>query len=221
MSSLKKKIINCFSKTYIWFSLALIALILCIDIELQWFVVPCNSNAIAINRIILALSYSYIAATIFHILVNYLPQKKRRETIKPLINSKFKTLTELFRLCKLTVTPPFDFSNKVYTKEEYCQLFSHNDLYEDYAFCKGQKKHERLENLRSQIIGTATILLSYREYLKDEQFDYLIKVMYSTFISFGVYPYNEESNNYYCNQDEVGACIFDLYEASRIITSQM
>ena len=215
------RIINFYCKTYIWFSFAIVAFILCVNIELQWFLVPCNSNAIAINNIILALSYSYIAATIFHILVNYLPQKKRRETIKPLINSKFQTLTELFRLCKLIVIPPFDCSNKEYEKEEYCQLFSHDDLYEDYAFCKGQKKYERLENLRSQIIGTSTILLSYREYLRDEQFDYLIEVMYSSFINIGVYPYNEGSSNYYCNQDEVGACIFDLYEASRTITSKM
>ena len=108
-----------------------------------------------------------------------------------------------------------------YTKDEYCQLFSKMDFYEDDDFSKGLSKYTRLENLRSKIAGIVTVLMSFREFLSDECFDYLIDIMNSTFIKNGLYPYQKDGNNYYCNQDEVLACIFDLYEASRVITSQM
>ena len=216
------KIVDFFSKPLIWASLGIIAFAISIDIELKWLLIPCKSKdvAIAINRIILALSYSYIAAAIFHLFVNYLPIKKRSISIKPFIDSEYLSLSESLSLCKITVNP-FDLRINEYTKEEYCQMFLNIDFNEDDGFCKGLSKYTRLENLRGKIVGIITVLMSFREFLSDECFDYLIGVMNSTFIKYGLYPYQEVSNNYYCNQDEVGACIFDLYEASRIITSQM
>ena len=219
--SCSKKIIL-FNKTNGWAFLAIVALAISIDIEMELFLLPCNSGekASAINRIILSLSYSYIAAAIFHFFVNYLPIKKRSISIKPFVNSEFLSLNESFRLCKLTVNH-FDFRINEYTKDEYCQLFSKMDFYEDDDFSKGLSKYTRLENLRSKIAGIVTVLMSFREFLSDECFDYLIDIMNSTFIKNGLYPYQKDGNNYYCNQDEVLACIFDLYEASRVITSQM
>lgn len=139
----------------------------------------------------------------------------------PFLNSKLLVLCELFRQCKQIAIPSFDFNNKKYSKDEYCLLFSKTDFYKDDDFCKGLSKYTRHESLRSKIIGIVTVLLSYKEFISDECFDYLIEVMNSSFINNGLHPNKEESNNYYCNQDEIGACIFDLYEISRRIASQM
>lgn len=218
-----KKIVYFFSKPCLWYFIAAILLALCIDIELEWLLLPCKSKEVAsaVNRIILALSYSYIAAAIFHTLVIYLPNRKRCAATIPFLNSKLLDLCELFRQCKQIAIPSFDFCNKKYSKDEYCQMFSNTDFYEDDDFCKGQSKYVKLESLRSNIISIVTILLSYRELLSDEYFNYLIYVMNSTFVNKGLYPYKEESNNYYCNQDEIGSCIFDLYEESRKIVSSI
>lgn len=151
----------------------------------------------------------------------YYPNKKRCAATKPILNSKLLDLCELFRQCKQIAIPSFDFCNKKYSKDDYCQIFSKTDFYEDDDFCKGKSKYIRIESLRSQIIGLVTVLLSYKEFLSDEYFDYLIDVMNSTFINKGLHPYEEESNNNYYNQDEVGACIFDLYEKSRKIASSI
>ena len=70
-----------------WGLLAILAFILCINIEFKWLLIPllCDNaaNANAVNKIILALSYSYIAAAIFHWVVNVLPHKKRKKNIYP------------------------------------------------------------------------------------------------------------------------------------------
>lgn len=70
-------VIKLFSKTIVWVIFAFIAIGLCLDIEYKWLLIPCcyEENAEATNRIILALSYSYIAVAIFHFFVNYCPRK--------------------------------------------------------------------------------------------------------------------------------------------------
>ena len=68
---------------YYWAYLAVLALFLCIDIEFEWILMHCCStiNGKAVNNIILALSYSYIAAAIFHYIVVFLPYKKKKKAI--------------------------------------------------------------------------------------------------------------------------------------------
>ena len=60
---------------YYWAYLAALALFLCIDIEFEWILIhSCSTiNGNAVNNIILGLSYSYIAAAIFHYIVVFLP----------------------------------------------------------------------------------------------------------------------------------------------------
>lgn len=55
----------------------------------------------------------------------------------PFLNSKLLALCELLRQCKQIAIPSFDFNNRKYTKEEYCQLFLKTDFNKDDDFCKG------------------------------------------------------------------------------------
>jgi len=209
--------IKFFCKTYVWAALSIVAVTLCLNIEYKWLLIPGGSkeNAEATNRIILALSYSYVAAAVFHFLVNYCPSKYRSREIKPFVNHNLWVLKELIRQCKTTVLPVFDLSNKEYSKEEYIRIFSKTDFYEEFALTKEQTKFARIEFYRSRIIDTISRILEYREYISDDQFAYLTTIQDSIFVMNGLYPYNEEGDNSYSNQDAIGECIFDLYEQSK------
>lgn len=212
--------IKFFCKTYVWVILAIIAFTLCVNIEYKWllFSVSSQDNAEAVNRIILALSYSYIAAAIFHFIVNYCPSKYRYREIKPFIEHNLWSLKESLRQCKNTALPVFDFNNREYSKENYTDIFSKTNFYEDFALTKGQTKLSRLEFYRCKIIDTISVLLKYREYISDEQFAYITTVQMSNFIVNGLLLDNKNCNDNQCNQKEIGRCIFELYEQSKSIS---
>lgn len=202
------------SKTYVWSAISLVAMIICLDIEYQWIVIPCESLAVAeaTNRIVLALSYSYIAATFFHFVVNYCPYRMRQRDIVPLLNYNLWLLKEKIRQSYIVALPPFDISGKVYNRQEYVQRFSSIDLYEDYAFCKGKSKLEHLYELRIDINELITRLFAYREYLSEDVFSFLNDVATSNYITNDIISNNEMCNESYKNQEIIGNSIFDLQE---------
>lgn len=61
------------------------------------------------------------------------------------------------------------------------------------------------------------MILAYREFITDNQFSYLITIQKSILIIDGLCPYNKEGDNYFCNQTEIGECIFNLYEQSKAL----
>lgn len=208
-----------------WGLLAILAFILCINIEFKWLLIPllCDNaaNATTVNKIILALSYSYIAAAIFHWVVNVLPHKKRKKNIYPFLRSKLWSIYDKLRQCKDLVLPLQVLRNKECSREEFVEKFSNTNLYDCCLINKDISKLTFLINVRAKIIDEVSTILVYREYVDDDMFDFLSEIMNSEFIRDGIHTYpdikNIESYNYESNQSNVGECIYDLYEKARLI----
>jgi len=216
LSMLLRKCIHIIGKPCVWYVLALVALLSCVNIEYGLFLLPSRSAefAGATNNIILALSYSYIAAALFHLIVNFCPQKEREHIFQPFINHNLWMIQEYLRQCKKVVLPFFNLSDKQYTEEEYIELFANTDFFEKFPLSNNQSKFDRFEDFRNKIVETITLLLSYREYLTDKQFGYLANLQKSYFILTGLIPQTHDCDNYYCNQRYIGKEIFDLYKHS-------
>lgn len=201
-------------------------MILCVDIEFKLLLIPCSSYnlATAVNKIVLALSYSYIAAAIFHFIVNVIPYNRRKNMIEPYLRSQLWRIQDRIRLCKETVTPFTSVLGIEYSKEDFCQKFADANLFEDCYLGKGKTKLKQLEEIRDSIIDISINVLSYREFLNDKYFQYINKVLNSSFISNGIHPFPDvdikEKNGYESNQYEIGECIYDLYEYSKMINNE-
>lgn len=203
-----------------WTVLAIIALALCLNIEFRWFLVPCSNEQAADtwNKIILTLSYSYISAVIFHVIVNYLPYKVKQKTMAPYIQRKMKQLKDLLHQAKLSVISPFDFSceESKYNRESYIELFSQANLTEGTFFDTSKKKTTYLQEIRENVDYTIDQLLAYRDLLTDEQLSFINRIAKSPFITQKLYANDEEGcPGEYKNQKEIGECIFDIYDEAR------
>lgn len=211
------------SKPYIWITLAFFSILLCLDIEFCWFLIPCSSEQTAEiwNRIILTLSYSYISAVIFHVIVNYLPYKVKQKTMAPYIQRKMKQLKDLLHQAKLSVISPFDFNRDEsnYNRERYVELFSKTNLTEGAFFDSGKKKTTYLQEIRENVDYTIDQLLTYRDLLTDDQLSFINHIAKSPFITQKLYANDEEGcPEEYKNQKEIGECIYDIYgEVKRMI----
>jgi len=226
MLNIQRKICNTIY-SWGWLFLAVVALLLCLDIEFKVVLFSCNSieTEQATNRIVLAILYSYIAAAIFHYIVNILPFIRRKKSITPFIRSQLWSIKEKLRLCKQVVLPVFDFDNKKYTKEEYSNIFSNFNLYECSIFDKKKTKLDELKELRLIIIGGVNVILAYREYIGDDLFNFLNEVLDSEFVSNGIDPFPDIEGDirydYNSNQQIVGECIYDLNEkVKKVIDKQ-
>lgn len=80
---------------WIVFCIFILCLYAVVQIRLGWlWNIGCVMNADAINSIIEGLSYSYIAAYLFYILTSFLPSRRRRKKIEPIIRSKVQKIGE-------------------------------------------------------------------------------------------------------------------------------
>ena len=57
-------------------------------------------NAEAINSIIEGLSYSYIAAYLFYILTSFLPAKRRKRMLAPIIRERVRAQASIFHILR-------------------------------------------------------------------------------------------------------------------------
>ena len=201
-----------------WAYLAFLALLLCISVESRCFLFTIESSTLAnaINNIILALSYSYIAAAIFHCIVIVIPFRRRKKVMAQYLNNQLFVIRENLRLCKLEIIP-FEAlcSNKV-TKKQFVSIFSKQNIYTKSLITKRFSKLSRFNELRISIINTLNIILAYREYIDDGFFDLLNSILNSEFIRNGIDPSPgvslKDKIGYNDNQASIGECIYDLYE---------
>lgn len=206
--------IKCFIREWGWGLLALFAFLLCLDIEFKKFIISCNNcNSNAFNNVVLALSYSYIAAALFHLIVNVIPFRKRKITITSFLRTQLFSIKERLRSCK-TIINPFEF--KKVSREEFCKKFSNENLHEKYAFDNSKTKYKRLEELRFEVLDGVNVMLTYREYFDDDLFVLLNEILNSEFIINGIIPFpdveEKDRIGYEDNQSAIGSCIYDLYE---------
>ena len=219
---MKQKICVFLSQTWIWLGIAIIALLISICIEFGITLIQCESEetADAANNVIKALSYSYIAAAIFHILVNYCPQKMRQGSILRFINHRIFELKEKIRQSKTLVESQFTITDSNLTKAEYIDKFAGTDFYSHFL---GQDKFptlkEKLSEYRQEICRIVSELFALSEFLTKDQFDFICKIATSNFITNELITKDDACDESFKNQQGMGEAIYDLYETSKKITT--
>lgn len=78
---------------WIVFAICVFCLYAVIQIRLGWFWnIGYNDNPEAVNSIIEGLSYSYIAAYLFYLLTSFLPAKRRKKMLSPIIRERVQRI---------------------------------------------------------------------------------------------------------------------------------
>lgn len=168
-----------------------------------------------INSIIVNLSYSYIAATIFHIVMIICPGIRRRKIMRRKIESYLLRMESAIKLC-ITHIHLYSLDSrdyKVLPKEEFIEKFSKKDLTPPCGYLK------ILEQMALKISLLVELLLNIQEYLSDEEIEKLMIVKDSLFLTQTICPtfYIENDDGSQCeipdsNQKEMAESIYNIYE---------
>lgn len=173
-----------------------------------------------INEVILNLSYSYLAAYIFYIVVNWLPSLKRKSIIKSYIKYHISKIREQISIC---------------TNSQYRYAYFGQEK-KPYIGCKPYKSREvfvrefgekelhglgLLESSRTQIKMLVGSALFFQEYLSEKELDNLLKIKESLFIKESIRPIeyidDEQRTEIPNNQREMAKSIYDIYELIKAI----
>lgn len=201
-----------------WMIIAVAALLFIIVVE-TFHLCEHSVKDIQVWHILLSLSYSYVAASVFHLIVVYLPHRRRKKYVSLYFKAKLFSISDKLRICKDTVLSP-SCMRKQMSKEEFVQIFSEANLHEKSFIDKRISKLQVLKVLRQKIIDDVTDIYAYIDYLDKEELSLLTEVLNSEFIRNGIdaLPDVEVQDRigYTCNQREIGKCIYELNETMRI-----
>lgn len=132
-----------------------------------------SDNYININRVLINLSYSYIAGLIFYLFVSYLPNKIRTEKFKPIIARKINYLYNQINGCVVSFQSASDddlISN--IDLNSLKQIILSKSLYDIsyYGIQTGLQMDNFLflQGSRDKIFNLLDSLLHYKDYMKDE-----------------------------------------------------
>ena len=185
-----------------WIVLGICVLCLYAVIQIRlgcfWYI-GSMENADAVNSIIEGLSYSYIAAYLFYILTSFLPAKRRKKMLTPIIREKVKRigtknihsiLLEFGRQTGL----PYDYRNTEHTAEvlkskdwdaEVPLIKQYNGIsitYFRYTVAQSKAIRERV----------ADIIIRYKEVLTEDELvaleDFADMSFFSTVESLSSFP---------------------------------
>lgn len=173
-----------------------------------------------INEIILNLSYSYLAAYIFYIVMNWLPSLKRRTIIKSYLKYHKSRIRELMTIC-INIQHPFSSlgrEKKPYigykaqqSREEFLKEFYEKEL----------THLKLLESSRVQIKTLVDSALFFQEFLSEKELDNLLIIKNSPFLKESVRPIEYTDDEYRTeipnNQRKMARSIYDIYELIKAI----
>lgn len=173
-----------------------------------------------INEIILNLSYSYLAAYIFYIVMNLLPSLKRRSIIKSYLKYHKSRIRELITIC-INIQHPFSSlgrENNPYIG--YNAQQSREEFLKE--FCEKELTHLKLlESSRIQINTLVDSALFFQEFLSEKELENLLRIKKSSFLKDSVRPieYTDDENRVEIpnNQREMVVSIYDIYELIKAI----
>ena len=199
-----------------WLSISVVLVfILCLCIEFRWIQIPCNSVRLAetTNKIMLTLSYSYIASALFYFVQSFYPRRKHQKQMRPYIRQRIWRMFEVIRQCKQMAYPVFSFEKHSESKEEYLQSFEKVDFSQDYPLSHKTYK-ERFAELQREVREIADNLLASKEFMEEEYFNFVIQVSQSVFLINDLI-FNYDNCEEISFQKEEGAAIWDLYELAK------
>lgn len=204
-----------FFHDYLWIVLFILSILL---ISLECYYSCCIISSISAS-VLLNISCSIFAASVFNFVLIYIPHKMRKKTLEKLIIKDFLRLHECARLCKLSIVSPYKADETKWdNKEEYANQFCKTDLYEkwsDFSGCS-YNKLERIEKLCVNMKDIIDHLMFYQDFLSYNQFATLIKILECPIMCSKIKPIDfnipeQYRCNKYDNQKEIGESIYDLY----------
>ena len=184
------------------------------------------NNADGINNILLALSYSLVAACIFYFLNDWLPMRYRRRVASAYVNREMRQLREQLRLCTLMLHPFAFIHITDMPKEEFLNVAGQKDL-TGPSLIRSKTILDQLNHYREKIIEISESLLSsYYGVMSDEQIKFVSDMLNSSFVANGIMPIKhdvpkEYRDSFPDNQREVCEDIYDKYtEIERLIVGK-
>jgi hypothetical protein len=176
-------------------------------------------NAKAVNGAIISLSFSYLAAAIFYLVLNYIPERPRRKASRAYIEYQLWDIQENLRQLVEFVPTPFSFERKKYTIETLAEAYEQLDFY-NKPFGK-LTLHDYVESYRANISSISYCLMSsYSQYMTSREIEYIEAILDSYFIRYKLVPKDfsipeEDQCGYYgaigVNQREYGESIYKIY----------
>ena len=170
-----------------------------------------------INEIIVNLSYSYLAACFFYIIVEWIPRLRRKSIIKSNIKFHKSKIREQISICansqyRYEIGPnrPYMGYKPYCSREEFIKDFGERELH----------GLELLEFSRTQINILIESVLFFQEYLSEEELMCLLKIKDSLFLKESIIPIDyidEQMIETPNNQRKMAASIYDIYELIRAI----
>lgn len=193
-----------------------IALFLCLLIvAIDYGCVSRSVVTCLVAKVFFPLLLSFIAASIFYLMVNYREYKRRQNVIKPIIRNNIKKLVELLRQIK--EIPIAFMLEQDCSREEYIRRFSQFDFNSAHPFKANATIEDDLNVLREKLNLVIRNILIYHEFMQEKQLDCVIDISNSLFLNeLMVFNY-EKCPEEYKNQDQMGACIYDLYNNREIL----
>lgn len=171
-----------------------------------------------INEIILNLSYSYLAAYIFYIVMNWLPSLRRKSIVKSYTKYHISKIREHISICTNSQHLYESLGGKPYagytpyqSREEFITEFGETQLI----------KLGIIESSRLKIKLLVDSILIFVEYLSEKELENLLKIKESLFLKESICPIeyadDEHRTEIPNNQREMARSIYHIYELIKAI----
>lgn len=213
--------IHRFQFNNLWWILWIIASVIIYWIQFTNYRIGLHDKANDINDTLLNISYSIFAAALFNYVLVHIPYKRKKKYVNSIIKSDFFKLHDYARLCRLSIEPYLSFEmNKTWENEhEYVKQFCETDLYETWMESSNYSitRLEYIKNLSNEMKLIIANLLSFDEYLSEEQFVTLTQILDSDLFRSAITPINKsipKRDRNFCNdnQAKIGVAIYNIYE---------
>ncbi len=202
----------------LWIVVAILSACIVIDIELlpDTCRYAIDNKAKEINTILLTLSYSFLASSLFYILNVWMPDYYNRKIAKELI-SKFKQSIKNNLSDVVRKVNPLDMND--FKEDEFVNKFTRMDLRVPYPVGEQYSIKDFIVRKMKVVDSCCNALLQkYSAQLSSEEVEFLLKILFSFALSnpliirdFNISEENDASNN----QREYGESLLDLYQKSR------
>ena len=168
-----------------------------------------------------SLCFSYLAAAIFYILNEYIPQRRKNEVYAAHIERQIISIKEYIRQIVASIEP-FKMDENKYTLQTFAKTFADKDL--KTKLMDGQTDLESYINKRRELVETRCdqLLSSYGNIMSYKEINYINTILKSYFVRNRLEPMDfnvleQYISSYPNNQQTIGYSIFKLYELGKDI----
>lgn len=202
----------------LWLIFAILSIYVIINIELlpDTYRYTIDNKAKEINAILLTLSYSFLASSLFYVLNVWMPDYYSRKITKELMSKLKQSIKNNLRDVVRKVNP-LDMND--FKEDEFVNTFVRLDLSVPYPVGKQYSTKDFIIRKMKVVDSCCNALLQkYSAQLSSEEVEFLLKTLSSFALrnpliirDFNISEENDVSNN----QREYGESLLDLYQKSR------